>query len=489
MARLPPMQRPGRTALLSYSVAALSVAVAVAAGLLLKHYAQSSPFASLFLCAVVFSSWSAGRGPGLLATALSLLAFSYYFVPIWSLDTAPAEAPRLILLAVTALFVVWLSAGRRGVEGALRRSEAYLAEAQRLSHTGSFGWKIASGKMVWSKETYQIFGIDQATEPTIALLLERVHPDDRALVQREVDRAAAGEENYDYEHRLLLPDGTVKHLHVVAHRVTYGSESAEIVGALMDVTATRGAQDALHAAQAELAHVARITTFGQLNAAIAHEVNQPLAAIVANAQATLRWLNRDVPNIAEAVAAVRRIVDDGNRAGGVTRRVRDLAKKVSPEVVELGVDEVVEEAVALVRREALSRRVAVRLEIDAGLPLIRGDRIQLQQVIINLAINGIQAMSEVADRPRILTIRSEQEDPGHVAIAIEDVGVGIDAGSVRRLFSAFYTTKPDGMGMGLAICRSIVEAHGGRVSASRNVGPGMTFKFTIPLDRSASAAS
>ncbi|MFL9909987.1 ATP-binding protein [Paraburkholderia sp. RL17-337-BIB-A] len=439
---------------------------------------QVGPFVSLSLCAIMFSAWFGGLGPGLLATALCVAGYTYYVF-----EVAPTDFLRIILLAVTALFVVWLSVARRGAEGALRRSEAYLAQAQQLSQTGSFGWKVASGDIVWSKETYRIFGADETVNPTIDFVLQRVHPDDQELVQHEIDRAAQGGQDYDYEHRLLMPDGAIKHLHVRAQRVKYKSGGEEIVGALMDVTATRKSQEALHMAQAELAHVERVTALGQMSASIAHEVNQPLAAIATSAAASLRWLTRDVPDVEEARACVNHIAKEANRASEVIRSVRDLARRADPKVIPLDINEVIGEAVALVKQEALSHRVTVQVQLAPELPLVRGDRIQLQQVITNLAINGVQAMATVTNRARVLTIRTEQRESDQVLVAVQDVGIGTEPDGLEQLFSAFYTTKPDGMGMGLCICRSIIEAHGGHMWAFHNTGSGMTFQFTVSVYR------
>jgi C4-dicarboxylate-specific signal transduction histidine kinase len=383
--------------------------------------------------------------------------------------------------------VKWYGVGhdiedQKRAESALRRSEAYLAEAQRLSITGSFGWKIASGEMFWSDETYRILGVDRAVNPTIDIILQCVHPDDREFVRREIDRAARGEQDCDFEHRLLTPNGSVKHLHVRAHRLKYESGEEEIVGALMDVTATRKAQEALQIAQTELAHVTRMTTLGEMSASIAHEVNQPLAAIVTNGEAGLRWLDREVPEIAEALDAIRQIVGEAHRASGVIRGIREFSRKAPPEMIQLDINDVIEEAIALVRHEALRHGVTIRLQPAPGLPMVRGNQIQLQQVIINLVINAVQAMATVTDRERVLFIRTQRQDSDQVLVAVEDAGVGIEPGKADRLFSAFYTTKPDGLGMGLSICRSIIDAHGGRVWASRNTGPGMTFQFTISAD-------
>jgi len=368
---------------------------------------------------------------------------------------------------------------QKRAERALLRSETYLADAQRLSQTGSFGWKIATGEVFWSKETYRIMGVDENVKPTIDLLLQRVHPDDRKLVQMQLDRAARGEQDYDYEYRLLMPDGAVKHIHVRAHRQMHEPGDEELVGALMDVTDTRKAQEALQVAQAELAHVTRVITLGEMSASIAHEVNQPLAAIVTNAETGLRWLNRQVPQVEEARGAVVDIVKDAHRASAVIRRIREFSKKADLEMIRLDINEVVEEAVTLLRHEALRHQVATGLELEPGLPPVRGDRTQLEQVIINLAINGMQAMATVPDGARVLIMRTQRYQFDRVLVAVEDVGVGIRPEDADSLFNAFYTTKPEGLGMGLSICRSIMERHGGRVWASRNSGPGMTFQFTI----------
>ena len=248
-----------------------------------------------------------------------------------------------------------------------------------------------------------------------------------------------------------------------------------------DITERNRAQEALHRAQAELAHVTRVTTLGELTASIAHEVNQPLAAIVTNGEACLRWLGRDVPQLDEARTAVERVISDGKRASEVIRRLRALAKKTGPQKASLSVNDVIGEAILLVQREVLLHRVMLRLELAPALPSVVGDRVQLQQVIINLLVNGIQAMALVSGRPRELRIESQQHE-AEVLVVVQDSGIGIDPENASRLFSPFFTTKPNGMGMGLSICRSIVEAHGGRVWASRNGGPGAIFRFTLPVD-------
>lgn len=382
--------------------------------------------------------------------------------------------------------VRWYAVGsdiedQKRAEDALRRSEAYLAEAQRISLTGSFGWKVASGDIVWSDETYRIFGLDRTITPTIDLILQHTHPDDRELVQQELDRAAQGDHDFDVEHRLLMPDGLVKHLHVRSRRVKYESGEEEIVGALIDVTAARKAQEALQATQAELTHITRLTTLGEMSASIAHEVNQPLAAIVTNAGACLRWLDRETPNLEEARRAAERIANAGNRAGEVIRSVRALSSKTEPRKALLDINDVVSEVIMLMQRELLNHRVSLRTELAPALPMIVADRVQLQQVIINLVINGIEAMEPITDRPRELVIRSHLDEAHQVLITVKDSGVGIYAENADRLFNAFVTTKSDGMGMGLSICRSIIEAHGGRVWVEPNLPAGAAFHFNLPL--------
>jgi PAS domain S-box-containing protein len=363
---------------------------------------------------------------------------------------------------------------------ALRRSEAHLAYAQRLSRTGSLGWREDGSSTFWSEETYRIFGYDRAVRPEMGLLMRRIHPDDIGRVRRAFDRAAASSAEIGIEFRLLTPEGRVKFLRVLAHAPTPLPGGSELIAAVSDITETRQAEEALQRTQAELAHVTRVATLGELTASIAHEVNQPLAGIVTNGEACLRWLQRDTPDLQEAQAAVQRILADGRRAGEVVRRLRSLARKSEPQHAPLDLNEVVSDSLPLVRRELSDRRVALRLELHPDLPPVRGDRVQLQQVLINLLVNAVQAMAEIRDRPRVLTVRSWPEG-GEVLLAVSDVGPGIDAASRERLFEAFYTTRPDGMGMGLSICRSIIEAHGGSIRATANDGDGAVFLVALPV--------
>jgi PAS domain S-box-containing protein len=250
-----------------------------------------------------------------------------------------------------------------------------------------------------------------------------------------------------------------------------------------DITERNRAQNALRRAEAELAHINRVMTLGELTASIAHEVNQPLAGIVTNGAACLRWLGREPPELDEARSAVESMISDGMRASDVVQRLRALSKKTELNKVRLDINGVIDDVIRLLQREALDHLISLRLELASALPPVLGDRVQLQQVIINLAMNGIEAMAAITGGPRELVIRSRRHEDEQVLIEVQDAGVGIDPENVDRLFNAFFTTKSDGMGMGLSICRSIIEAHGGRISASRNAGAGATFQFTLPLPR------
>jgi PAS domain S-box-containing protein len=379
---------------------------------------------------------------------------------------------------------------RKRAEEALRQSQAaYLAEAQKVSQTGSFGWDAASGEVFWSAQTFSIFGYETGVTPSLELMMKRVHPEDFARVQSVFESAARDRENgaFDIEYRLLMSDGGVKHLHAAAHPMRDELGRRQFVGALMDVSAAKQAQERLQQTQAELAYTGRVITLGALGASIAHEVNQPLAAIVVTGEACLRWLARDVPPRDQLAGAVRSIISDGQRAGAIVQRVRGLTRKAELTKTELDLNEVIEEVVPLVQREVAGHRAFLQIDKAPALPMVLGDRIQVQQVLINLIVNGIQSMAAVADRPRLLVIRSRIGEGGDVTVAIEDAGIGIKSEDAERIFDAFFTTKADGMGMGLSICRSIIEAHGGLVWAAANgSGPGATVTFRLPAGASGS---
>src|ERR1700704_1234228 len=289
--------------------------------------------------------------------------------------------------------------------------------------------------------------------------------------------------SHSWEGRKVRKDGTVLWVRENAKAVRSGAKQPIVLVACEAVTERKRAAEELHEAQTELAHAIRLTTLGEMTASIAHEVNQPLAAVVTHAEACLRWLERETPDLDEGREAVESIVKDGKRAGGVIRRVRGLGHKHAPPKTPLDLNDVVREVVALVEHELLSRRVSLRMELTPALPPVLADRVQLQQVIINLMMNGIEAMQAVTDRPRDLVIRSCQDEKHEVLLSVQDRGNGISAGGADRLFKAFFTTKSSGMGMGLSICRSIIEAHGGRVWAVPNVPHGAAFHFTLPVNR------
>jgi predicted ATPase/signal transduction histidine kinase len=369
----------------------------------------------------------------------------------------------------------------------LRRSEAYLSEAQRLSHTGTFGWNPSSGELYWSEESFRIFEYDPASTPSLELLALRVHPDDVAAFRQVAEQATCDAQDFAHEYRLRMPDARVKQINVVARALRNDAGDVEFVGAVMDVTTIRLAEHELHKTQTDLAHVMRVTSLGELTASIAHEVNQPLGAVLINAEACLSWLNHEQPNLTEAHAALERIVRDGTRAGEVIRRVRTLARKTDAKMAPLNLNEVLCEALTLVQHELLSSRVALRMEQAGALPIILADKVQLQQVILNLVINGIEAMQSITDRPRELVIRSEQDAAQQVRVTVTDCGVGFSADSASQLFNTFFTTKSSGLGMGLSICRSIIELHGGRIWAVPNAPHGATIHFTLPLNPEAAA--
>jgi signal transduction histidine kinase len=387
--------------------------------------------------------------------------------------------------------VKWYGTGieiedRKQAEDALRRSQAYLSEAQRLSYTGSFGWRVSTGEILWSAETFRIYQYDQTTKPTLELAFQRVHPEDALLVEQIFARASRDGKNFDFEHRLLMPDGSVKYVHVVAHGERDESGEFDFVGAVMDITAvkkaeskTKRAEEALRQAQADLAHVNRVTTMGELTASLAHEVNQPLSAIVANGHACLRWLSADPPNLAKAHEAAERIARDGQDAGEIVQRVRALFKRTPGEKAALDLNEVIGDVLRLTGVEVGKVGVIVETDLDKNLPHVVADRIQLQQVVLNLVLNGIEAMDQVAERPKRIVVRSACESPNAAIVEIRDYGTGFE--NPEKAFEAFFTTKEKGMGMGLAICRSIIEAHHGRLWIAPSQGPGATVCFIIPL--------
>jgi PAS domain S-box-containing protein len=374
------------------------------------------------------------------------------------------------------------------VEQTLRESEAYLAEAQKLTHTGSGAWRVAGGDALYlSEEWYRIYGFD----PQYGLAawkdrMPRMHPEDRAKVQEIKERAISEKSDYEVEHRIILPDGTVKYTQTVGHPVLNASGDVEqFVCTMMDVTERKHAEEALRQAQADLARVTRVTTMGELTASLAHEVNQPITAAVTDARTCLRWLNRNEPDLEEARKAASRVVKDATRAAEIISRIRLLFKKGAPQRELVDMNEIIRDMIVLLRGETAQQNILVGTDLAADLPPVMADRVQLQQVLMNIMINGIEAMKDI-DGTRDLIIRSQRGEEGQLMVCVADTGVGLPPQKTEQIFNAFFTTKPQGTGMGLRISGSIIESHGGRLWAADNSPRGASFYFTLPTKAEAS---
>jgi len=367
-------------------------------------------------------------------------------------------------------------------EEKLRRSEAYLAEAQRLTHTGSWAWRVAGGDALHlSEEWYRIYGFDPENgRPTFDERRQRTHPEDRAKWQGAIDQAIAEKSEYRVEFRILLPDGTVKYIQTVGHPVLNASgDLVQFVGSSTDITERKHSEEALRQAQTDLAHASRVTTMGELTASLAHEVIQPIAAAVTDANTCLRWLTRDQPDLDEAREAASRMAKDATRAAEIIARVRLMFKKGVAQRELVDVSELLREMVILLRNEISRHSISVRTELAEALPQIMGDRVQLQQVVMNLIINSIDAMKDV-EGARELTINSRRAEGEQVMVSVTDTGVGLPSQQADQIFDAFFSTKAHGTGMGLRISRSIVESHGGRLWATDNSPRGASFNLTLP---------
>ena len=370
---------------------------------------------------------------------------------------------------------------RKLAEEQALRSEAFLAEAQHLTRVGSFSWRVATGEIKWSEQLYRIFEFDPGRPVTVDLIGSRYHPEDLESLDDMIGRAHAAATDLEYEYRLLMPDGSIKFLHLVAHASQDDEGHLEYVGAVQDVTQRQLSEAALAKARAELAKVSSVTSLGILTASIAHEVNQPLSGILTNVATCLRMLDCNPPNIDGARQTVHRAIRDGSRASDVITRLRTLfsKKEVADEFVDL--NEATREVITLSLSELQRNQVILQLEFADSLPTIKGDRIQLQQVVLNLVRNASEAMSDVDDMPRRLVIGTET-DGSQVRVRVQDSGIGFSCEAAGRLFEPFYTTKQDGMGIGLSVSRSIIEAHHGKLWATPNDGPGVTFAFSIPCE-------
>jgi signal transduction histidine kinase len=364
----------------------------------------------------------------------------------------------------------------------LRRSESYLAEAQRLSHTGTIVFN-ATGPVYWSEESYRTWGLDPRQGlPALETVLQRIHPDDRDRIRKDAFDALSSKTRFAGEFRIALSDRVVKHVQAIGHPFLSVDREPEMVCTHIDVTERKRARtehERLRQLESDLAHINRLNIIGELTASLAHEILHPIATARNNARVGMRYLEMNPPDLAEVKEALACIVRDADRAKEIVDRIRDHVKKAPPRRDPFELDEAIEEVLEMVRGAIEKKRVVVRAGLAKGLR-VRGDRVQLQQVLMNLILNSVEAMSSVEGRPRELTISARHDQGGDILVAVEDSGPGIDAKHIERVFSPFYTTKAGGIGMGLSICRSIIVAHGGRLWAEANRSRGANLQFTLP---------
>src|SRR5713101_4521222 len=377
---------------------------------------------------------------------------------------------------------------RKKAEERLRRSESYLAEAQRLSHTGT--WVLDARAMrylYWSDEAYRIWGFDPLQgHPSRENMWQRIHPDDRDRVWEEVQEALRQKRDFSSEFRILLPDGTIKYLEAVTyHEFSSSGALAEAVSTHIDVTERKRAQDEherLRQLESDLAHMNRLSRMGELAASLIHEITQPIGSARNNALAALNFFDKQPPDLSEIREALGCVVGDADRVGHIVDRILFLMKRPPPRKDRVDVNEAINEVIVLARNEITTNGVSIRTRLAESLLPVQGDHVQLQQVVLNLILNAVEAMSTVEAGPRELLISTEQTQTGGALLSVRDSGPGIDPDHVDRVFEAFHTTKSSGVGMGLSICRSIIDAHGGRLWATRCEPRGALFQFTIPAD-------
>lgn len=510
----PGRQRPSlERSAARYGIAVGFVVAAIAAVLLLDSLTGRF-LAFPFYAAVVASAWL-GTGPGCVSFILSTLAVEDIWTPpLFNLAIDPAELPSFIAFVICALMSLAWSSQRRRAENALeatveqrtadlrrantalqleiaereaaeeelRRSETLLAQGQQLSRTASWRLHLPEGDMQWSAQLFDILGLDRDREvPSYRLFTERMHPDDRPRFLQAMDRAIAENSDFSCEARIVIPGGPAKYVQALGEGKRGAAEGIEFIGTIMDLTQRKRTEQALRDAESELARTLRLATMAELAAAIAHEINQPLAAITANGSACVRSLAHQPPMLDTAREAAGCIVADGHRAGDVIARIRALFNKEEPNQLLLDVNDIVRRVLDLSRGAIDRQRIVARTELWAPPLLVMGDPVQLQQVMVNLVTNALEAMTGVVDRPLLLTIRSEIDRGEAAVVTVTDSGRGLDLAQVSRIFDSFYTTKPDGIGVGLAISRSIIEAHGGSLWAAPGTCYGATVGLSLPL--------
>ncbi|MNK81668.1 Sensor histidine kinase TmoS [compost metagenome] len=457
---------------------------AIAAGCMIfitNAYLDLDVAPTLFYITLVFMSANFFPVPVFLAVALGCVAI----LTATFIADAGYRDHRLIagfvrcLIALTTITLLALRSKR--ATNTLRRKEAFFLGAQKLSHTGSVGFTINDEVIVsWSDEASRIFEYPLDETPTLAMVRGRTHPDDLAIFDSVLEQAARQQSLIEVEHRLVMPDGRIKYVQMIANPLFKNGRRIEYVGALMDVTASRQSEEALFHSQAQLAHVTRVTSMGELAASIAHEINQPLAAVITSGESCKRWINRPEPNLEEARRSLDRIIQNSARVSDVIACIRALSRQSEVQRKAEAFDDIVSDSLTLMQHDIGNHQVRPYSQLGAPGAHIKGDRIQLQQVIINLIINACQAMATVHDRTRTLRIQTSVQD-NEAVLEIADSGTGIDQDILPSLFDPFFTTKPTGLGMGLSICRSIIEFHGGRIWVSSTVGVGTQFLFAIPL--------
>jgi PAS domain S-box-containing protein len=505
------MAGPAKSFALRYGLALASVTAALGLELAFLHFHLPQAFGTFALSAIALTFWYAGTAPGILAAVLSSIVRDYLFEPNTSIES------RLLFDLVFLVFALLMTrvAGLRNqlerrvaertaeltrsndklkreiakhnqVERELRLNEAYLAEAQRLSHTGSWAWSPPPGDIrYWSEECYRVQGFDpKGGQPRFETFFQRIHPNDQARIAEVIERAVREKEEFEFDYRIVHPNGEIRDARSVGHPILGPSgDLVEFVGTIIDVTDRRKAEEErerLREAQADLAHASRMTTMGELTASLAHEVNQPITAAVNGASTCVRWLTREEPDLGEAREAALGVIRNAKRAADIINRIRSISKKGESKRQLADINELIQEMIALLRNEVRRYSISIQTDLDANLPKIMADSVQVQQVMMNLIMNSIDAMKD-GDQTRELSIRSRRAEDQQLMISVIDTGSGLPPQQTNQIFDAFFTTKIHGIGMGLRISRSIVESHGGRLWAGDNSPRGASFYFTLPI--------